>query len=131
MDCLTARLLMPYDRAGGRDLEDADRSALRSHLAGCPACREVAGAGSRFDAAVGRARRAVPEPAELRHRILDRLTLEKGRLLRRRFYAGTAAVAAAVAVAFGVYGWQEIKRPTADAELIGSLIDIRQAAKPE
>jgi anti-sigma-K factor RskA len=104
-------------------LEEPERTALRSHLDGCPDCRgalaELSAVASALDLAdasrVGET--DVPDPSrELGERILGRLQWERAAVHRRRLRRGvfaavaTAAVAAVVAVvlalAIGASGGQ-------------------------
>ena len=92
MDCRTARLLLPFARPGGEELERADQLALEQHLAECPDCRLEVEAERTLDGVFAHAMRTVPIPAGLRTRLLTKLTGQ-----RRRYYVRWAARGCAAA----------------------------------
>lgn len=99
MDCVTARLLMPFaNRPGELPAEDAER--LRQHLDACPGCRQLMERERSFDAAISRAMVQVEVPAGLRERIGVGLAQQRGRVIQRRTVQ-IAALAAMLLLALG------------------------------
>jgi hypothetical protein len=75
MRCRSAERLLYLHREG--ELTPRQQSRLDRHLAGCPGCAETAGAIERSMGKVGEIRSAgipVPEPEELTHRVMARIT---------------------------------------------------------
>jgi len=97
MDCDNARLYLPFLTPGGKDLDGAEAAELHAHLEQCTACNAQAMNANRIDQSLGRAMRAVPVPAGMKERLLERLAEERG-ALRRRWLRGGGLVAAAAAV---------------------------------
>ena len=89
-------------------------AALERHLTGCPACAAAGRALAGFDAAIGRAMRAVPVPEGLRDQLFAEVATRRGAVLRRKTYRYLAAAASVVVtcgLALGVYS---AARPQAD-----------------
>jgi anti-sigma factor RsiW len=87
-----------------------ERTALNQHLAGCTECRERFAAARRLRAGLGALPR--PEaPPQLAGRTVARVLADRrGRLRRRRLWAGVA-LAASVLLAVGVYFWLQPSPP--------------------
>jgi len=103
MDCKTARMLAPFDRPLGVELDADEAEALANHFAECAECRHLRQAEQAADAHLGRALRDVPVPAGLRDRLLVRLADDRRAAFRRRWTRVGAGLAAAVLVA--ALGW--------------------------
>lgn len=119
MDCNDAQFYLRLFR-GGPDRTDADvAAALDNHLAGCPRCAADAGRLSAFDAAVGRAMRAVEVPVGLRSKLVADLSARRGTALRQRAYRGLAVAASALLATGLAVGAFTAARPAFDpAELV-------------
>lgn len=106
MDCKTARMLQPFDRPRGVELDADEAEALANHLAECAECRRLHQAEQAADARIGRAMRAVPVPAGARDRLLARLADDRRASFRRRFTrVGASLAAAALVAALGWFLW--------------------------
>jgi len=105
MDCNTARLLCTFARPRNPELAADEAAALARHLAECPECQALQTAERAFDDRVGRAVRAVPVPANLQARILQRLGEQRRQVLRRRVVRCGAGLAAAVLLIVGWAYW--------------------------
>lgn len=127
MDCDTARLFLQFTNPRGDDLGPAEADELHAHLEQCSACNAQATNARRLDAHLGRAMLAVPVPAGLKSRLLERLNPpaepepalriaacesssaeERGVIHRRWIRRATsiAAVAACLLILFwGGYAW--------------------------
>lgn len=110
MDCHLSQLLLAFRR---HELAAADAVALDAHLSRCPACAAAARREAAFDAVVSRAMTAVPVPTGLHDRLVrsadGKLSADRWRTVGRR--AGVTAIAA-LAVAVGVGGYDQLTRPT-------------------
>ncbi|MFN2628716.1 MAG: anti-sigma factor domain-containing protein [Gaiellaceae bacterium] len=90
-------------------LDERDLETYEEHLSGCPDCREELASLSGAASALAYAVAAPPPPPGLRDRILEAATAEPTNvvpLLRRPAFqaaAGVAAVAACLAIAFGLW----------------------------
>jgi len=114
MDCRDAQFYLRLRRPGSDELDPDAAAALDRHLAGCPACAAAGRVLADFDAAVGRAMRAVPVPEGLRDQLFAEVATRRGAVLRRttyRYLAVAASVIVTCGLAFGVYS---AARPTAD-----------------
>jgi hypothetical protein len=114
MDCRDAQFYLRLRRPGSDDLDPDAAAALDRHLAGCAACAAAGRALAGFDAAVGRAMRAVPVPEGLRDQLFAEVATRRGALLRRtayRYLAVAASVLVTCGLALGVYS---AARPQAD-----------------
>jgi len=69
MDCHEAQAQFEWMTLGAEPAGGLDRSAVRSHLAECPACRRLWEAHHQFEAQVGRLMSDVPVPAGLQDRL--------------------------------------------------------------
>src|SRR5262245_5911450 len=96
MDCDNARLFLPFLTPGGKDLNGAEAAELHAHLEQCTTCNGLAMNGNRVDQSLGRAMRAVPVPAGMKERLLQRLAEERG-ARRRKWLLRSAPVALAAA----------------------------------
>lgn len=122
MDCDNARLFLPFVTPGGKDLDGAEAAELHAHLEQCTACNTLAMNANRIDQHLGRAMRAVPLPAGMKERILERLADDRG-AVRRRWLKRAGQVAAIAAVLLmvvwaGYAGWYVPKMERVDADMI-------------
>jgi hypothetical protein len=118
MDCRDAQFYLRLRRPGSDELDPDATAALDRHLAACPACAAAGRALAGFDAAVGRAMRAVPVPEGLHDRLFADASSRRGAVLRRKSYrylAAAASVLVTCGLALGVYS---AARPHADTRLI-------------
>jgi hypothetical protein len=107
MDCRTARLLVPFARAGRGELDPGEQHALQRHLADCANCRREWTAQRRLDAVFVRAMRAVALPQGFKERLLARLQCERRRTHQRWLTSAAAALAAALFIgSFAYYCWR-------------------------
>ncbi len=114
MDCHDAQFYLRLRRPGSDESDPDVTAALERHLAGCPGCGAAGRAIAGFDAAVGRAMRAVPVPDGLRDQLFAEVATRRGTVLRRKMYRYAAAAASVVVtcgLALGVYS---AARPQAD-----------------
>ena len=118
MECRDAQFYLRFSSPGANDLAPEDTAALARHLADCSPCSAEARSVSAFDAAVGRAMRAVEVPTGLRARLIASTSAQRGTMLRRRL-GRSAAVAASLLLALGIgIGALTSRRPQPDtAEL--------------
>jgi hypothetical protein len=114
MDCKHARLLLEFAHPRGKELEGGEAEALEGHLADCPECGALAHQERRLDDHLGRAVRAVPVPAGLRERLLNKLSVERDAWYRRLVLRTAGLVAAAAAVVLLVWGGLHTLRPEVD-----------------
>lgn len=115
MQCDDARRLLPFVRPGTGELDESERTALDTHLSGCPECSQHYRTESEAETAIGRAVRDVLVPADLRHR-LER-TLDAARYAWWRFrLLGAAAVIFTTLLVAGATN--RMTRPTLDAYAI-------------
>ncbi|HYT95625.1 MAG TPA: zf-HC2 domain-containing protein, partial [Gemmataceae bacterium] len=123
MDCKDARLLLEFARPGDKELDHDEAEALRQHLADCPDCSAQAQAERRADEHIGLAMRAVPVPAGLRERVLQKLGPERVPWYRR--WPVRVAGAAAVLLLLGGLGyvWWWDDRPAVDGRVICEQVD--------
>jgi hypothetical protein len=103
MDCDIARLFLPFDRPGGRELDGPEAEELHAHLEQCSSCNALAMNIRRLDAHLGRAMQSVEIPAGLKGRLLERLAEERG--LIRRKWANRVMRAAAIAASVLLVLW--------------------------
>src|SRR5438093_1533001 len=131
MECRDAQFYLRFSRPGANDLAPEDTAALTQHLAGCSPCSSEARSVSAFDAAVGRAMRAVEVPTGLRARLIASTSAQRGTLLRRRL-GRSAAVAASLVLALGIgLGALTSRRPQPDtAELAMKGNDLARMLWP-
>jgi hypothetical protein len=127
MDCRDAQFYLRLRRPGSDDLDADASAALDRHLAGCAGCAAAGRALAGFDAAVGRAMRAVPVPDGLRDRVFAEAASRRGAVRRRQVYRGLA-VAASVLVTCGLaLGVYSAARPHADVmRLVGINDELGQ-----
>jgi hypothetical protein len=103
MECKAAQQLFPYYLRGTRELEPQELEALEAHLGECGACSAQIQSEMKLDAELGSAIRAVRVPEGLRERIMSRLQLRRGAVVRRWVGLATALVAACLLIAVGAY----------------------------
>lgn len=123
MDCRDAQFYLRLRRPGSDELDPDVAAALDRHLAGCPACAAAGRAVAGFDAAVGRAMRAVSVPEGLRDQLFAEAAARRGAVLRRatyRYLAAAASVLVTCGLALGVYS---AARPQADPRNLVGLGD--------
>ncbi|QDU21513.1 DUF3379 family protein [Urbifossiella limnaea] len=129
MDCRDAHYFLRLRRPGSDDLDPDAMASLDRHLACCPACAAAGRALAGFDAAVGRAMRAVPVPDGLRDQLFTEASVRRGAALRRRTFrllAAAASVLVTCGLALGVYS---AARPQAD--VAGMLAQGDELAMPQ
>jgi hypothetical protein len=114
MDCRDAQFYLRLRRPGIDDLDPDATAALDLHLAGCPACAAADRGLVGFDAAVGRAMRAVAVPDGLRDRLFSDASARRGTVLRRKTYRLAAAVASVLVTAGLTLGVYSAARPQPD-----------------
>lgn len=123
MDCRDAQFYLRLRRPGSDDLDPDAAAALDRHLAGCPACAAAGRALAGFDAAVGRAMRAVPVPEGLRDQLFAEAAARRGAVLRRKTYRYLAAAASVLVTCGLVYGVYSAARPQADVTALTGPVD--------
>ncbi|MBX7103404.1 MAG: zf-HC2 domain-containing protein [Gemmataceae bacterium] len=109
-----ARLLMIFARPGATELDGGEISALESHLAECPNCREHSRQGRRDDDSIARAMRAVVVPVRLQAELASQLARTSRFSLMRKI--------AILTLAGGVLlvGWRLWPAPVFDADAIAA-----------
>ena len=113
MNCNLARMLLAFPKA---DLATEDRSALESHVAGCPVCACAAAGEAALRRAFAAAMQSVPVPPDLHAKLLREGFALRGARHRRMIY-GWSALAAAVLLAIGVgFGGYLHTRPEIDPD---------------
>ena len=101
MDCQQVQQLLVFLERQSEDLDPVERAAVLQHLAKCPGCKTLADANHRADNVIGIALRDVPVPADLRQKVLKRLTAQRSRWPWKR---ASVAIAAMVLIALSI-GW--------------------------
>jgi len=108
MDCHDVRQLLAFANRPCEEFDPAERAALQQHLDACPACAELAQADRQTDAVLAAALREVTVPAELKQKVLQRLTAQRPRQAWKWALASAAAILLAVT---GGWAWYEKSHP--------------------
>jgi hypothetical protein len=127
MDCRTVRLLLPFARPGGVEMDVGEQHALQRHLADCSACRREWSAQRRVDGVLARAMRSITVPAHLKDRLIARLHLERRRIHLRWLSSGLTAAAAALCIGLFVYHFW----PPRNEHIVETFPDIPEREGPQ
>jgi hypothetical protein len=123
MDCKNARLVLEVAHPLATELDARDKEELAGHLADCPACGPWAESEHRLDDHLGKALRAVPVPAELSRRIMDRLQVERLAWYRVRILrAALVTVVLLLAIWLSWALWWS-RKPVPDWNGFGQTVD--------
>jgi hypothetical protein len=103
---------LDFARPRRPELDAAELEELEAHLAECPDCGPLAQVERQMDSRLAYAMQAVPVPAELRGRVLNRLQSERRlQAQKRRRWIAVPAAAAVLLIAVGL-GWKLMQKPT-------------------
>jgi hypothetical protein len=118
MDCRSARLLAEFVRPA-EGLPEAERQKILEQLQDCPELALEFSAQQRADAAIARAMRDVPIPADGPAKVLAKLALMRRKHARRRVALIGSAIAAVLLLAVGIGYWQVSRPAPLDLDLAG------------
>jgi hypothetical protein len=77
MECQDVRMLLAFVDRKCAELDAPEREAVAQHLESCPLCTELAHAERRADETLGAILRDVPVPADLKLKVMQRLTADR------------------------------------------------------
>jgi Putative zinc-finger len=100
MECHDAQQLLAFVNRPSEELDAAERDALRDHVANCPDCSARLQADRRADEVFGPLMRNIAVPADLKEKVLQRLSAE-----RPRPWKPWVAAAAAVLLLVATLAW--------------------------
>lgn len=122
MECHDVQQLLAFVNRPSEELDTAERNALCEHLAACPDCAARLQADRRADEAFGPMMRNVPVPADLKQKILRRVSSER----TRPWKTWLAAAAIVLLGVSGAVAWIAKPKPEVTLDTLMAVLAMEQ-----